>query len=619
MNKLGTVICILIYVSLSLSSFLVTAQDKLRIADSETITGFLGNRLTKSYDNRILFQDVNILVEPFRHREETSQWQSEFWGKWFTSAVLAYRYQPTPALKAKLQDAISGLLATQSPDGYIGNYSEKARLQEWDIWGRKYCMLGLLDYYQLTGDTKSLQAAKHLANNLIADLKKADGIIVTKGNYRGMAASSILEPICKLYNATKDKKYLSFATNIVDQWERPDGPKLISKASIDVAKRFPKPKNWYSFEQGQKAYEMMSCYEGLLELYRITGRVEYKKAVEMTWQNIYDTEINLAGSGASSEMWFGGKSLQTDPIHHYQETCVTVTWIKLCHQLFRLTGESKYADAAEQSFYNALLGSMSLDGHDWAKYTPLSGLRLPGTGQCGMDLNCCVASGPRALFNFPAHMVMKADGGIFINYYAAGIFKTTTPKGQQVDVTQQTEYPKTGFIKLALKLAKSETFAIAIRIPAWSKINHLTLNGIPIENISPGYHIIKRKWSNADVIELKLDMRGRVTYLGEKPAYVALLRGPILLARDEALKGINMAAIVSPGSTDGYVALEEVSSSSTWMQFRLKFSPESYKESGDQPDYVPLCDYASAGNSSATSFRTWFPQLIDPKGFQITN
>jgi DUF1680 family protein len=615
MNKLSFAIFIVISFAISTSSTLVQAQDKLIKADSQTLTGFLGDRLMNSYTNRILDQDVDVLVEPFKHREETSQWQSEFWGKWFTSAVLAYRYHPTPSLKLKLQEAVNGLIATQTSDGYIGNYAEKARLKEWDIWGRKYCMLGLLDYYDLTKDPKSLNAAKKLADHLIADLDKADGIIVTKGNYRGMAASSILEPICQLYRATKNKKYLDFAEKIVTQWERTDGPQLISKASVDVAKRFPKPTNWYSFEQGQKAYEMMSCYEGLLELYRITGKPEYKMAVESTWQNIYATEINLAGSGAASEMWFGGKYLQTNPIQHYQETCVTVTWIKLCHQLFRLTGEAKYADAAEQSYYNALLGSMSADGREWAKYTPLSGQRLPGSGQCGMDLNCCVASGPRALFNFPAYMVMKSEKGISINYYAAGIFKTTTPTGKLIEVSQQTSYPKDGLIKISLKLAKPETFAINLRIPKWSLKSRLLLNGSPIAEVNPGYHTLTRDWKNGDVIELELDMRGRVVYTGNKPAFAAIMRGPILLARDESLKGIDMAAIVTPGDNDGYVNLEQVPAVNSWMQFRLQFNPESYKEAGDKPVHVDLCDYASAGNTSVTSFKTWFPQLVDPKAF----
>jgi DUF1680 family protein len=101
------------------------------------------------------------------------------------------------------------------------------------------------------------------------------------------------------------------------------------------------------------------------------------------------------------ECWFGGKQLQVMPIAHYQETCVTATWIKLSQQLLRLTGDAKYADAIEQTYYNALLGSMKPDGSDWAKYSPLAGQRLEGGEQCGMGLNCCVASGPRGLFTLP--------------------------------------------------------------------------------------------------------------------------------------------------------------------------------------------------------------------------
>ncbi|ETZ22294.1 glycoside hydrolase family 127 protein [Pedobacter sp. V48] len=610
------------YTSLLLAGFvLVTgvsvAQDKLSRAKSETIGGFIGERLSNSYKNRVLLQDAGALIEPFKHRNETSLWQSEFWGKWFTSAVLAYRYKPTPELRQKLDAAVSGLIATQSADGYIGNYTKESRLKQWDIWGRKYCMLGLLDYYILTGDKKSLKAAKAVADNLIEDIKKADGIIVTKGNYRGMAASSVLEPICLLYTQTKDNKYLDFAEEIVRQWETPEGPQLISKADVDVSKRFPKPENWYSFEQGQKAYEMMSCYEGLLELYRLTGKQVYKTAVEKTWQNICDKEINMAGSGASAEMWFGGKALQADPIFHYQETCVTVTWIKLCHQLFRLTGEAKYADAVEQSYYNALLGSTSHNGFHWAKYTPLSGLRLPGNGQCGMDLNCCVASGPRGLFNLPAHVVMKAADGLFVNYFVEGSYALATPSGKNVTVLQHTDYPVTGKIGLTIKLSKPEAFSMNIRIPEWSKKSVLTVNGVAVTEVVSGrFATVKRTWKDGDEMALQLDMRGRVEFIGDKPQYATVLRGPILLARDEALKGPAMGSIVNLAGKTGYVDLVAVPhpEGKTWLQFSLKFSPESYKEQGDEPVTVDLCDYASAGNGKeATYFKAWFPQLIDPK------
>lgn len=593
--------------------------DLLYPATSAHVTGFAGEKLEASYRNRILAQDVNRLVEPFKNRTEASCWQSEFWGKWFTSAVLAYRYEPTPELKAVLDSAVAGLLRTQTADGYIGNYAADKRLEQWDIWGRKYCMLGLLAYYDLTHDAKSLEASRRVADHLMNELKSKSALIVTQGNHKGMAASSVLEPITQLYTRTKDKRYLDFAMEIVREWETPDGPQLISKASVDVSKRFPKPAVWFSSGQGQKAYEMMSCYEGLLELYRITGKPEYKQAVEKTWENIYANEINIAGSGSAVECWFGGKQLQTMAIQHYQETCVTATWIKLSQQLLRLTGEAKYADAIEQSWYNALLGSMRPDGADWAKYTPLSGIRLVGGEQCSMGLNCCVASGPRGLFTLPLTTVMGQNEGLRINFFSEGSYHTKTPAGQVAEIVQVTDYPVSGKINCKVSIPKAENMTVSMRIPAWSKQTVLTVNGEVVPGVIAGkYADIKREWKNGDVISLEVDMRGRLVQLGEYPQHTAIVRGPIVLARDVRLG--DMADVDQPAipvvNKDGFIDLEPTGKKTPgiWMQFKAPFILESHKEGASKATSLALCDYISAGNTidDKSRFRVWIPQLYDP-------
>ena len=597
-----------------------SVSDVLEATSEMHLTGYLGGKLEESIANRILAQDVERLIEPFKieNRNETRMWQSEFWGKWFTSAVLAYKYHPSAQLKQVLDKAVKGLLATQTPDGYIGNYAVSHRLEQWDIWGRKYCMLGLLSYYDLTKDEKSLVGASRIADNLIDDLDKKDGIIVTKGNYKGMAASSVLEPICLLYNYTGNKKYLEFAERIVKQWETPEGPQLLSKAEKNVGERFPKPKNWYSPEQGQKAYEMMSCYEGLLELYRITGNNDYLKAVKDTWENIRNTEINIVGSGASTEMWFGGKAIQNSPVHHYQETCVTVTWIKLTEQLLRLTGEVKYSDEVELSYYNALLGSLSSHGAVWAKYTPLNGQRLPGSEQCGMGMNCCEASGPRGLFNLPMHIMMKSKDGIQVNYFAAGTYKLHTPTKQSITLSQQTEYPKNGNVELKVSVIKPEDMEISIRIPSWSKETKVSVNNELI-NCLPGSNVrIKRVWKAGDKISLELDMRGRLIETGTDMHSAAIMYGPIVLARDSRFEGPGIESVMKPVlNKPGFVTLIALPASSgdDYLRFKADFIPESYTEDAKGPLSMMLCDYASAGNNKLKSyFKVWFPQLFNPRG-----
>jgi uncharacterized protein len=594
-------------------------EDYLKTADQAIIGGYIGERLDASYQNRILAQDIDRLIAPFRNRTETWCWQSEFWGKWITSAILAYRYQPEPQLKDVLDKAVAGLMATQTPDGYIGNYSSDRQLEGWDIWGRKYCLLGLIAYYDITNDKNVLQSASRLADHLIKELSDKEALIVKKGNHKGMAATSVLEPVCQLYVRTGEKRYLDFAEEIVRQWETADGPQLITKSNIDVAKRFPQPENWYGPEQGQKAYEMMSCYEGLLELYRLTGRQEYRMAVEKTWQNILDTEINIAGSGASAECWFGGKEHQVSPVYHYQETCVTVTWIKMSQQLLRLTGKAKYADAIEQAYYNALLGAMNIDGSDWAKYTPLSGERKHGSEQCGMGLNCCNASGPRGLYTFPLTVVMSATDGIQVNFFTDGKSLINTPANQNAEIIQSTNYPIDGKIVLKVEIPRAEEMSIRIRIPAWSTQTVLTVNGKPVDGLIAGeIAVIKRSWQSGDEIELELDMQGRIIKQGKHPEHLALMRGPIVLARDARLEGPVINAVITPVvNNEGYVSLEKVrqNENNIWMQFKAMVNVETYTESAAQPVPAFFSDYASAGNTidERSAFRVWFTQLVNPR------
>ena len=145
-----------------------TAEMKVK---SVKINGYVGGRIDDCILHRVMGQDVDELVEPFRHRNETWRWQSEFWGKWTLGALETYRYTGDAALYEKIAASVGHIIETQSPDGYIGNYAPESQLREWDIWGRKYTMLGLLGWYELSGDSQALAAASGVADHLISQLK----------------------------------------------------------------------------------------------------------------------------------------------------------------------------------------------------------------------------------------------------------------------------------------------------------------------------------------------------------------------------------------------------------------------------------------------------------------
>lgn len=596
--------------SLSVNSI---AQSTTRV-DHIKLAGHVGSRMDACIEHRVKAQDVDHLIEPFRHKTEDRRWQSEFWGKWVQGAIASYQYNQDPQLYAIIKKSVDELISTQLPNGYIGNYAPESQLQQWDVWGRKYSSLGLIAWYRISGEKPALEAACRIIDHLMTQVGPGLTSIVATGNYVGMPSSSVLEPVMYLYNLTRESRYLEFAKYIVAQWETPEGPQLISKALADVpvAGRFPHPETWFSRENGQKAYEMMSCYEGLLELYKVTHNPVYLSVVEKTVAHIINEEINVAGSGSAFECWYGGKARQHIPCYHMMETCVTFTWMQLCKRLLEMTGNPLYADQIESSIYNALLASLKADASQIAKYSPLEGFRHEGEEQCGMHINCCNANGPRAFALIPQFAVQTVNDEIRVNYYGPTEAVVQLPRKNLLTLHQKTDYPVSDIIELTVRVKKSAQFPLSLRIPVWSKENSLTVNGEPQPSILAGSYItLDRLWNDGDKVILTLDLRGRLV---EQNGAQAILRGPVVLARDSRFQDGFVDATSVIQNKDGYVMLTPTSSPSfAWMSFTAPLVIGTDLERNGKPQSIHFCDFASAGNTwdKNERYRVWLPKTLN--------
>lgn len=593
--------------------------DKLEFAPPGAVRfeGWIGESIETCRLARMLGQSVPDLVKPFQAREMEKWWRCEFWGKWFTSAALAYRCEASADLRAKLDEAVAGLIGAQAGNGSITSYKPEAELKEWDVWGRKYSMLGLLAHHDLFGDSGSLEAAKRLADHTLTQVGPGKRDIVELGMWTGMAASSILEPMVLLYRKTGDARYLEFANYIVRAWEGPKGPDLVRKAldGVSVFKMFPGPdptKKGYMSGGASKAYEMMSCYEGLLELYRVTGEPRNLAAAKRVFDDIRDTEITILGSGSSWERWCDGRRRQAEPVPEWMETCVTVTWMKLASQLLRLTGDPAYADEIERSTYNALLAAQKDDGTWWCHYNPLEGHRVPAPEHCEMHMNCCVANGPRALMLLPALAVMTAADGAAINFFEPASATVPLGGGGSVRLEIRSDYPRPGAIEIGVTPEREGAFTLALRIPSWSRTSQVTVNGERVDGVQSGTYLpLRRAWKKGDRIRLELDFAVRSAEEPGGSGRVAIVRGPQVFVVDKRVTGPAEGSGRVKVETDGTVAAKAVEDcpAGVRMVLQVPFS------AGGQQASLRMCDYASAGRTWGTdsTFRVWLPQPMDLK------
>ena len=597
------------------------------------LKGYLGDRLDMMIERHVIGTDVDYITAPFQEKtERRGWWQSEFWGKYMHSAMPYLVYTGSEKLRAAVDRGVARMIASQEPNGYIGNYPEDLRCGEgWDVWGMKYTMMGLLHHYDVTKDAKSLAACRKVCDYVIGELGpngKRGRELWQTGNWSGYASSSILEPVMWLYRRTNDQKYLDFAGFLVKGMTEPEsGPHLLDLAlnGVSVADRngygnTPEKHGGYVMKHNRwKSYEMMSCYQGFLEYYEVTGRKDLFEAAVKTGEDIIKEEINLAGGCACSEAWFHGARKQHLPYLRLQETCVTTTWMRFCEKLLDLTGDTVWADQLERTFYNAYLGAMKADGAEFAGYTPLSGCRYHGQHHCYMHTDCCTANGPRGFLCFLKELFRTKDEAAIFNFYASALVKGVVPKtGKPVAFDMYSLYPRANWARIVSHTEGAGVVPLRIRIPAWSGKTVVKLNGKALEGVKAGgYFTIAHDWRLGDIVEISFDMPVVAHTLDH---VVAFTRGPVLLARDSRFADGDMMEPFRQGIKEGQTmpTFAEVRSPSDdiWMAFSATLPVGSHHANpeGRLPTTVFFCDYASAGNTwhRDNYYRTWFPVEYGP-------
>lgn len=547
-----------------------------------------------------------------RPEETVSDWQGEFIANWVAAASVMAKDADDRPLLEKLERVVTRWLATQGPDGYLGTYSAEDRWKSWDMWIQAHNIMALLVYYDVTKQQYALEAARRVADRVLADFGPGKASVSLTGHHGGMASSSVLEPIILLFRCTGDHRYLAFAKWLVDEdWETPGGPKTVSALTRGAGVRAV---------GNRKALEMLITLIGIVELFRETDEQRYFDAVEAAWSDIVEKQLYITGSASVGE-YFGDAVLPNDGYYDIGETCVTMAWVHFCLQLHRLTGDAKYFEPAERAIYNHLLAAQSEDGRGWAYYV---GLRDYKRYREHTDPECCPSRGSRAMGMLPGAAVGVAEGYIFVDLFEplSAIVEMENVGPVQIEV--HTEYPFEGVVRLDLGLQRPATFGLCLRKPGWCQSWMLLVDGVRHAGDvgRNGYVSVTKEWLTGAKIELTFEMEPRiVSDAAGNSGHVAFVRGPLVYAADVALlpEGRlldDLCVEVAPGvetvrcsrSGDGRSNRLEVRTArlmpGTGFAFsdggRYRTVSDAKAEAGGP---VQLLPFYEAGNSATDSYR----------------
>ncbi len=614
---------------------IIPEKDLKTLNKTQELDMFFEGTLKESIDfiERNQLYDVALwkkFVDIFRAKDDGRgdwyvTWRSEFWGKMMRGGSMVTRYTGNEEIYKILENSIRDILSTEDEFGRISGYRPREQFNFWDLWGRKYVMLGLMYFMEISKDeelNKQIIASMSRQADYIIDRIGADKLDIRRcsKHWEGLNSCSILEPIVRLYRLTGNKKYFEFAEYIISTGF------ILSDNLIELAYNDVSPHDFPVV----KAYEMMSCFEGLLQFYYITGIDKYKTALINFGKNIIDTEFSIIGcSGCTHELFdhTAVRQTQTDYEGIIQETCVTVTWMKFASQLLELTGDVKYADKIEQSFYNAYRGSFNTQriiSNDkrhkdtlgtfsavmpFDSYSPLvADTRGRQTGGYNVLLDntyygCCACIGSAGAGVIPEIALLNKKDGFVINYYEKGYINAVTPNGSALKLIIDTSYPYNGTVKFTLELEQSEEFEISFRIPAWCDGATITCKG-KTDAVDTGYANLKEVWDSSDEITLELPMKVKRVLPPEgavnRNIFAAYTYGPLVLAADKRV-------------TNPDAVLEVVCDNSGFVDAKVVDCPEikdahiCFEVPLKSGKTARLIDYASAGKTwnDASRLAAW--------------
>lgn len=573
------------------------------------LEGWIGSRIAANEANRLVKIDTDRLLEGYRRRPGRQAWDGEHVGKWLHAATLAWVYTGDAALRRKLDATAAELVRCQLADGYLGTYLPKDRWTEWDVWAHKYNLIGLLTYMRYTGETGPMAACRRMGDLLCRELGNGPGqldIIKAGTQHVGMASTSVLEAMVLLHRMTGEPRYLQFCRYIVRAWEQPNGPRLMSHLLA---------RHGVNQVGNGKGYEMLSCLNGALELYRTTGDRDLLTAAVNAWEDIVAHRLYLTGAATAGELFHADHLLPN--VHNVGETCVTVTWLQLNAQLLRLTGEARYAEQLERVVLNQLLGAQRPDGRGWGYYVQMEGTK-PYSDT--LDGHCCLSSGPRGMALVPTFAFGTDADGIVVNLFDAGRANLKLSDGTAVGLTLDTLYPASGRIRLKIEPSAARTFGLKLRIPAWCAHYAVRVGGEPVKPraSSDGYIAVERRWQAGDELELEMELRPRVV-VGDhvNEGRIAVLYGPLVLTADSGLLGREGGSLNSVAAPGVDVAALQIAPEPaplllrTWpgaLAFRMQavLREASGSLPAGSPVPIRLIPFAEAG-CTGTNYRLWLP------------
>lgn len=432
-----------------------------------------------------------------------------------------------------------GFISAYPPDQFImlengASYGGDAT----KIWAPYYTLhkilAGLMDIYEVSGNTKALEIVKGMGDWVYTRLSvlPTQTLINMWNRYIAGEFGGMNEAMARLNRLTHEDRYL-------------EGARLFDNIKVfygDADHSHGLAKNVDLF-RGLHANQHIPQIVGALELYRSTELPDYYHIADNFWDMVTGDYMYSIGGVAGARNPSNAECFPSQPGTLYEngfsaggqnETCATYNMLKLTRNLFLFDQRTELMDYYERGLYNHILASVAENSPANTYHVPLRPGSVKQFGNPNMNgFSCCNGTALESSTKLQNSIYFKSadNSTLYVNLFVPS---TLTWTERAISLTQATAFPKED--QTTLTIQGSGKFDLKVRVPHWaSKGFFVKINGKKqkLDAVPGSYLTLSRSWKDGDRIEIRMPFHFYLEPVMDQQNIASLFYGPVLLAAQE--------------------------------------------------------------------------------------
>lgn len=519
--------------------------ESFSLSDVKLLDIYLSNALNKETEY-LRSLDCDRLLSFFRKTRglepkaenyagwENTEIRGHTLGHYLTAAAQAYVATKDITLYNHLQYLIAELSLCQFESGYLSAFPEEFfdRVEKlkpvWVPWYTMHKIIsGLLSAYQFAKIEKALCIVSKIGDWVYDRTDKWTPEIRT--NVLSVEYGGMNDCMYELYKITKNEKYAAAAHK------------------FDDLELFSQIHDGKDVLNNRHANTTIPKFIGALKRYEVYGEREsyYLDTCIRFWDIVVNHHSYVTGGNSESEHFGEADILDAERTSKNCETCNTYNMLKLTRGLFQITGERKYADFYEKTYFNAILSSQNPSTGTTMYFQPMATGYFKVYNRPFDDFWCCTGTGMENFSKLNDSLYFHDDEKLFVNLYVSSSVYWSQ---RNAKITQKTNIPNSDDAIFTIGVQHDTEFTLCLRIPDWSKGAKIAINGcsVPLQEKN-GYVFVRRLWKNCDILHIRFEIEVRILSLPDNKNSLAFTYGPLVLSAglgtenmEESITGISV-------------------------------------------------------------------------------